>query len=104
MILKIKAKIYQYTGIYLAQKEEDAYVDWALGTDFDGYEKSLAIGLWQAKNGFTSMMPRNMRRFRISKLEKIKNRLEIIWLQLKDDLWIVSITSPLKDEAWKEKD
>lgn len=88
MILKIKAKIYQYFGVYLAKKEEDAYIDWALGSDFDGYEKSLAIGLWQAKNGFTSMLPRRTRRFRATKWENIKNRLEIIWLQLKDDLGI----------------
>jgi hypothetical protein len=72
MILKIKAKIYQYTGIFLANKEEEAHIKrieksirntiWmrsftnimdreSLKNEYN-IEISIAIGQWQADNGF----------------------------------------------------
>jgi len=59
MILKIKAKIYQYTGIYLAQKEEDAHIASIQQIEeFEGMSsentEGLMRGLWQAEHGFYS--------------------------------------------------
>lgn len=64
-MLKIKAKIYYYTGIYLAHKEENDYLQskefWKgmaklmSGNDKDFQNprnaQGLLIGLWQAKHG-----------------------------------------------------
>ena len=47
-LLKIKAKIYQYTGIYLAKKEEDKHVESVGGDKF-----GLKRGIWQCNHGFT---------------------------------------------------
>lgn len=65
MILKLKAFIYQKTGIYLAHKEELEYITskefWKSFIKIVGHKKNdmsprnaqgLLIGLWQAKNGF----------------------------------------------------
>ena len=54
-LLKLKAKIYQYTGIYLAQKEEDEYLrsEEAVSLLENNEYPGLVIGLWQAKHGFT---------------------------------------------------
>lgn len=72
-LLKLKAFIYQKTGIYLAHKEELEYIsnkefwmkfsklisqkNWDMGLrDTQG----LLIGLWQAKHGFyRKYKPRN---------------------------------------------
>jgi hypothetical protein len=92
MLLKIKAKIYQYTGIYLAEKEEQAYLRQVEAELLSGVnskflrnkkqirkdEIGLAIGLWQANNGFVS--------FCSLKKNKVLARLEIIFKQLKRDL------------------
>lgn len=60
-ILKLKAKIYQYTRIFLTNKEQAEYVsstDFALDfdtidNDFTTEDKvSILIGSWQAENGF----------------------------------------------------
>lgn len=58
VILKLKAKFYHYTGIYLAEKEEAAYVDSKL--DYKkpmaqaelNYTKSTIGAIWQIENGF----------------------------------------------------
>lgn len=61
-MLKLKAAIYRYFGIYLAQKDELAYLEsndaqnlvsegLQLGLDFEG-ALGLAIGSWQADHGF----------------------------------------------------
>lgn len=69
-ILQIKAKIYYYTGIYLAHEEENDYLQskefWASmakllkGKDSDFQNprnaQGLLIGLWQAKHGFARPM------------------------------------------------
>lgn len=69
-MLKIKAKIYYYTGIYLAHKEENKYLESAEfwrsmhkitnGKDKDlrnpRQAQSLLISLWQVKNGFCRPM------------------------------------------------
>lgn len=63
--LKLKAKIYYYTGIYLAHKEENEYLQskefWkSFAKLMNGKDKDfrnpqnaqgLLIGLWQAKHG-----------------------------------------------------
>ena len=63
--LKLKAKIYWYTGIYLAHKEENEYLQskefWkgmaklmnGKDSDFQNPRNAqgLLIGLWQAKHG-----------------------------------------------------
>jgi hypothetical protein len=54
-MIKLKAFIYRFSAIfglriYLAQKEEDAYVN-SLGEDAD----FLSSGTWQAKHGFTTI-------------------------------------------------
>jgi hypothetical protein len=56
--LKIKAFIYRLSsafghGIYLAQKEEDAYIH--LTRPSLGLKEDLERGCWQAKHGFTSV-------------------------------------------------
>lgn len=55
-MIKFKAFIYRFSNIfglyiYLAQKEEDAYIN-SLGEDAD----FLSSGLWQACNGFTTIL------------------------------------------------
>lgn len=71
MLLKIKAFIYQKTGVYLAQKEELDYITskdfwkrfWKIflhkDNDMSGRDiQGLLIGLWQAKWGFTRVFRR----------------------------------------------
>lgn len=58
MIIKIKSFIYRFFNIfglsvYLADKEEQAYID-SLG-DIDEFTEDCSRGLWQGKNGFTSI-------------------------------------------------
>ena len=91
--LKIKAKIYQYTGIYLAKKEEQAYVDqWVKsGHNIDKFGEGLIRGMWQSNNGFMTLSPigKSMWRVRYSPIYKrIAYRLIVIYMQLKDDLGI----------------
>ena len=61
MLLKLKAFIYRHTGIYLAKREELAYLKSEDGkstvkslTKSFGKEGALgiAIGSWQGQNGF----------------------------------------------------
>lgn len=90
--LKLKAKIYQYTGIFLAQKEVNLYIN---SQDFkdevrrmtsydDGGPtfsieecQNLLIGSWEAHYGF-------YRRF--STTRGILDWLRNFYLQLRDDL------------------
>jgi hypothetical protein len=61
-LLKLKAKIYQYTGLYLAKKEEDVAVRQFVSTYYDDMDncfpfleaddRHIFIGSWQADNGF----------------------------------------------------
>lgn len=65
-LLKFKALVYWYTGIYLARKEENEYLQskefWkSLAKLLNGKDKDfqnprnaqgLLLGLWQAKHGF----------------------------------------------------
>lgn len=62
-MLKVKAKIYQYTGIFLANKEQTDYLWSAEGLaeiqkSFDALNDAelafdLTVGSWQADHGFT---------------------------------------------------
>lgn len=75
-MLKLKAAIYRYLGIYLAQKEELAYLEsndaqisvsegLEFGLDFDG-ALGLAIGSWQADHGFyRPCSPLRLKHFKI---------------------------------------
>jgi hypothetical protein len=80
MSLKLKSFIYRKTGIYLASKEELAYIKsrefWKdflkiLGKDATnlGDVQGLLIGMWQAHHGFTR--PYNRKRER----KKLENRM-----------------------------
>jgi hypothetical protein len=57
-MLRLKAFIYRFTaifgrGIYLASKEEQAYIN---SQEFESaLSESVAIGCWQARNGFTTV-------------------------------------------------
>jgi hypothetical protein len=82
MNLKLKAKIYQYTGIYLAQKEEQEYIN-SLSETRKEHFSGLMVGLWQAKNGFYNQSYR----YRSNTfLGKIVTRIVVIYKQLKQDL------------------
>jgi len=90
-LLKIKAKIYQYTGIFLARKELNKYLE---SQDFkdevrrmSSYDdggpvfseqecKDLLTGSWEAHYGFHTFM---------SPLPWPLSRLHKIWLQFKYD-------------------
>ena len=57
-MIKLKAFIYRFSNIfglhiYLAQKEEDAYID-SLGK-LDRVGEGCSRGLWQAEYGFTTI-------------------------------------------------
>ena len=57
-MIKLKAFIYRFSNIfglriYLAQKEEDAYID-SLGK-LDRVGEGCSRGLWQAKYGFATI-------------------------------------------------
>ena len=75
MTLSFKSMIYQQTGIYLAHREELAYVKskefWQQfakiykRADYDMLPRDiqgLLIGLWQAENGFYREYKRGRRR------------------------------------------
>ena len=58
MIIKIKAFIYRFSNIFglsifLADKEEKEYINSIEVTS--ELSKNISIGLWQAKNGFTTI-------------------------------------------------
>ena len=59
LILKLKALIYRYTGMYLAHKEENdviwSYLDKLKGKKYDEFALSLELGMWQAKMGLTTI-------------------------------------------------
>lgn len=91
-ILKIKSKIYQYTGIHLAKKEEEEFLD----DDHENSQRlSLQRALWQVDHGFTSYQSRfrnwasyhrllgNPVRYL---LYRILNRVVIMYTQLKWDM------------------
>jgi hypothetical protein len=72
MNIKLKAKLYQVFGIYLASKEELEYIKskefWKSFRKILGSKKNdmspqdiqgLLIGCWQAKHGFYRPMKRN---------------------------------------------
>jgi hypothetical protein len=85
MNLKLKAKIYQYTGIYLAQKEEQEFIN----TSYENMGKhptGLLVGLWQANCGFTSHSSDFRFKARKNILYRVLHRLVIIYKQLKQDL------------------
>lgn len=101
MLLKLKAKLYQYTGIYLGRKEEKEYMATADAIkqveeliDVGGYSGPLAHGVitatWQAKVGFTNIhtgiwVPSYGKWYR-RLYYRVLNRVKTIYLQFKEDL------------------
>lgn len=76
MILKIKAFIYRLgdvfgLSIYLADKEEDAYIE-ENNYSGKGFAEDIARGSWQAKHGFLSVWTGAMP-FHVVIWKKIKN-------------------------------
>jgi hypothetical protein len=74
MILKFKAFIYRFFAIFglrvfLAQKEQDSFIE---GLPTSKLDRSIAIGLWQARCGFTTVYTRKMP-FVKAMLTKIKH-------------------------------
>ncbi len=64
MLLKLKAKFYQYTGIYLAKKEEQKHIK-SLKLDInDTFREGMAIGIWQCNNGFARQLILNKKYYR----------------------------------------
>jgi hypothetical protein len=60
MILNIKAFIYRFSNIfglriYLAKKEEEEYVSRNVSKRGDSVSRSISIGMWHARNGFTTV-------------------------------------------------
>lgn len=91
MVLKLKAKVYQYTGIYLAKKEENEYlktVQREVITENRLLRNSkhlrqndmtgLNVAVWQIRHGFHT--------YTSTSNFKVIARLEIIFKQLKSDL------------------
>lgn len=61
--LKLKSLVYRYTGVYLANKEEQKYMrskptqrrikDLSAELGSGDAARGIVIGMWQAKHGFT---------------------------------------------------
>lgn len=76
MIIKIKAFIYRFSAIfglriYLADKEEQVYID-SLGDIDSELGEGCYRGLWQAKYGFTTIWTYKMPFFK-ALIAKIKH-------------------------------
>lgn len=59
MSLKLKSFIYRFSAIfglsiYLARKEEDAYIK-SMNLESDSIAEKCSRGLWQARHGFTTV-------------------------------------------------
>jgi len=76
-MVKFKAFIYRFSAIfglrlYLANKEEEAYLK-SLGKKIKNKnDKSLYVGMWQAKHGFTTVWTHN-KTFHEALIAKIKH-------------------------------
>lgn len=60
-MIKFKAFIYRFSAIfglriYLANKEEQAYLESI--ANYSEFDKSIDVGLWQARHGFTTVWTR----------------------------------------------
>jgi hypothetical protein len=97
MALKIKAKIYQYFGIFLAHKEQGEYLDKLLRERdkkrLNYNSLMLTVSMWQATNGFltfSTLYEDRLLRFKKNKLAYYFNRLIcrliVIYKQAKFDL------------------
>jgi hypothetical protein len=99
-LLKLKAKIYQYTGLYLARRDESVAMEVEFYKGFydltdNEFNESLFIGSWQATNGFCRHSNPLWSKITIHRLHKNKARHAYysvlgwfvgFYLQLKDDL------------------
>jgi hypothetical protein len=101
MILLIKAKIYQYTGIYLAYKEQCDFMEseefvaqlMSLDGQMTIYDAiGLLVGNWQALHGFTNFYSRFSFKRVCSKtgwgylFYLILERLDVMQKQLRKDM------------------
>lgn len=98
-MLKLKVKIFQYTGLYLATREElkhltsketireiekqfqDPDNDFTLEELID-----IEIGTWQLQHGFGTPYIPGINHIKL--IDRIKERLYIIIYRLKDDLGV----------------
>lgn len=100
MLLKLKAKLYQYTGIYLARKEQNTYmkspkakqdIEELMGIQYNGrLSRGITIGLWQGSNGLISQhtgiwVPSRGKLYK-RLYYKTLNRIMTIYLQFKVDI------------------
>jgi hypothetical protein len=87
-LLKLKAKIYQYTGIYLAQKEEDEYLrsEEAISLLENNEYEGLVIGLWQTKHGFVQFYCGDFKSKYNSLYKNVWIFIKVFYKQLKHDL------------------
>lgn len=71
MNLKLKAKIYQYTGIFLAKKEMmDAVANDEYYSALDKIRHGLARGVWESDKGFISFSSKYRSKSVIPRLQK----------------------------------
>jgi hypothetical protein len=84
-MLKFKAKIYQYTGIYLAQKEEDSYM-LQFANQYGSIDYKIRLGSWQADNGFYSRMGKFRDRAVLNKFAG--NTHKALYYKVLDRLWV----------------
>ena len=104
--LKIKAKIYQYTGIYLAKREETIAMNLLF---YSGYydkfdeedklfQEDTEIGMWQCNNGFYTFMSKYSSPAMLNKIKGNKlryyfyatlNQVCIFFKQLKYDMGVL---------------
>lgn len=107
MYLKLKSKLYQYSGIYLAKKEEELALEQYIKDNNifkfpsriaeDAFDVDCFIGSWQAEHGFYSHYTKFRTSARIAKLQKDKLKyytysfldvIMVILKQLKRDLFL----------------
>ena len=100
MFLRVKAIIYRYTGIYLAETEENVYIqskefwkEWSRQFSHPENDmhprniQGLMIGMWQANHGFTRPMSRlSFRSYKYRKLWNFLAWFEMFFTTLKWDI------------------
>jgi hypothetical protein len=102
--LKVKAKIYQYTGIYLAKKEEylatSSCRKYPLSDENNIFDLNMSIGSWQADNGFCRLGNPFWTKRLLHKIKK--NRARHVYYSVIG--WFVGFYLQLKDDCAKKKE
>ena len=74
ILLKIKAKIYQYTGWYLATKKEE------------GNKEELELACWQMDNGFIRILSSRLISNRMPFYKRVLNFFIELYVNVKYDI------------------